>query len=678
MTGGDPMPSISMEDSGDLSSSFDQVPKKGKKRGRKPKGSNCPGAHAMSKISSKRLDYEDDEWDRTDFFKISKRAGHGLKKRKGLVKCQLDDRLSSCQKDAIEEVTALFPQMSPKSVMAETLRVLETAGEAERRTQSIKGDLRRQIKVGVNVAKIAVQRLVSEISRSTEPTDEIRANNLALEREVIKLRREVDNLRRERGAMREQINELQCTVQELKERNKERDRGRSHIPSSDEEACDVGSLIGTRGRNRGERSARSGGVGADVVESLPPAYRPPIGGVRKRLEDRPSQPKSVSETGQIVLGEKGRSVMNNRGDSYAERVRNGMTRDNGGAGLESGRGPETSPPPMDYPVNGETWMEARTKRARKRIRKREQKRAAPDASVVRGGKDPGRADAPPPSCDENKDRPGGVTYAEVVRLARSKISLDDLSITNTRIRKAQAGGLLIEIPGGDEAGTKAEALVDKLKGVLAESEFKEEVKVVRPMRRAEMRLVDIDQSVTAEEVAEAVARSGQVQTADIRVGPLRPGRGGLNAAWVQCPLSCANKILGEGRLRVGWTMAGVVPLAKRRLQCFRCFAVGHTRNNCLSQVDRSTWCFQCGSGDGHRAAACRKPPKCPVCAGRGLPSGHRAGASECVPYNGPGQKTNEEDTRVTTAAGQADGADRGALAPGEGTRDGEAMETCDG
>lgn len=108
------------------------------------------------------MEFEDNELDREDFFKISKRGGHGLKKRKGLVKCHLNDRLSSKQKD-VKEVIGLFPQMSPKSVMAETLRVLDMAREAERRTQTMKGDLRRQIKVGVNVAKIAVQRLMSDI-----------------------------------------------------------------------------------------------------------------------------------------------------------------------------------------------------------------------------------------------------------------------------------------------------------------------------------------------------------------------------------------------------------------------------------------------------------------------------------------------------------------------------------
>ena len=80
----------------------------------------------------------------------SQRGGaHGLKKRRGLVECNLDDRFSSNQK-TVEEVTGLFPQMSPKSVVAETLRILDIAGEVERRTQTMNGALRWQVKVGVN------------------------------------------------------------------------------------------------------------------------------------------------------------------------------------------------------------------------------------------------------------------------------------------------------------------------------------------------------------------------------------------------------------------------------------------------------------------------------------------------------------------------------------------------
>ncbi|KYN29098.1 hypothetical protein ALC57_01461, partial [Trachymyrmex cornetzi] len=168
---------------------------------------------------------------------------HGLKKRKGLVECNLDDRLSSRQKDAIEEVTYLFPQMSPKSVVAETLRVLDIAGEAEMRTQTMKGDLRRQIKVGVNVAKIAMQRLVEDINKSMGPTDEIRENNLALEREVVKLRREMDALRRERTSLKDEVESLRRTVEDLRNVDGRRVRDKSRVPSSEEEGRIRGSPV---------------------------------------------------------------------------------------------------------------------------------------------------------------------------------------------------------------------------------------------------------------------------------------------------------------------------------------------------------------------------------------------------------------------------------------------------
>jgi len=59
----------------------------------------------------------------------------------------------------VEEITYLFPQMSLKSIMAKILKVLNLVEKAEKRTIIIKGDLKRQIIVAVNVAKLAVQKL---------------------------------------------------------------------------------------------------------------------------------------------------------------------------------------------------------------------------------------------------------------------------------------------------------------------------------------------------------------------------------------------------------------------------------------------------------------------------------------------------------------------------------------
>ncbi|KYQ53538.1 hypothetical protein ALC60_00064, partial [Trachymyrmex zeteki] len=207
---------------------------------------------------------------------------------------------------------------------------------------------------------------------------------------------------------------------------------------------------------------------------------------------------------------------------------------------------------------------------------------------------------------------------------------------------------------------KAEALAGRLKTVVAEIELGGRVSVIRPVQRAEIRLTDIDQSATTEEVVAAVSIGGRVPAARVRTGPIRQGRGGLNTVWVQCPLSGANLLIGSGKLRIGWTVAKVTPVAKRRLQCFRCLAVGHTRVNCRSLIDRSAWCFQCGENDGHKAFGCRSAPKCPVCAARGLNANHRAGSTMCAPYNGTGQIPPREEPSAAESRGKIESANRGA------------------
>lgn len=130
----------------------DMAAPRGKKRRRKPKGCNVPGAKSLSKMSTSRMEYEDAILDRPDFMQITKRD-HKAGKRKKFQECPLDDSLSYKQKVAVEEVTYLFPQMSSKTIMTETLRVLDAVSTAQRKTSSMKSDLRRQIIVGVKIAR---------------------------------------------------------------------------------------------------------------------------------------------------------------------------------------------------------------------------------------------------------------------------------------------------------------------------------------------------------------------------------------------------------------------------------------------------------------------------------------------------------------------------------------------
>lgn len=83
-----------------------------------------------------------------------------------------------------------------------------------------------------------------------------------------------------------------------------------------------------------------------------------------------------------------------------------------------------------------------------------------------------------------------------MREAREKIDLADLGIGPVR---AVTGALLLEI-AGDDREKKADTLAAHLQTVLAD---KEGVRVSRPSKTAEIRLRNLEESVTVGELANA-------------------------------------------------------------------------------------------------------------------------------------------------------------------------------
>ncbi|XP_036148317.1 uncharacterized protein LOC118647450 [Monomorium pharaonis] len=225
------------------------------------------------------------------------------------------------------------------------------------------------------------------------------------------------------------------------------------------------------------------------------------------------------------------------------------------------------------------------------------------------------------NCDDNYR-----SFADVLKKARENIKLEDIGITNTKIRKIASGGIAIEIPGED-MGEKADILAKKLKEVLE----KDGVKVSRPVRRAELKIYNFDESVEPFDIILELARISKGSVTEFKTGPIRTMRNGLCAIWVKCPLERALRISDEGRVRVGWAYAGVELLKRRPLQCFKCFALGHTRQLCPSKEEKKGCCFNCG-GDDHQIQLCRNRPHCPPCAERGMESDHRAGTERCRPW----------------------------------------------
>ncbi|XP_049886839.1 uncharacterized protein LOC126381400 [Pectinophora gossypiella] len=218
----------------------------------------------------------------------------------------------------------------------------------------------------------------------------------------------------------------------------------------------------------------------------------------------------------------------------------------------------------------------------------------------------------------------GASYADILREAKSKVDLQSLGISGLRIRKAATGARVLEVAGASSA-EKADSLAAKLREAMSG----DVVKVSRPTICAEMRVVGLDDSVSAQEVVEAVAKAGGCAADAIKAGDIREGAGGMGSLLLSCPIAAVKKVAAVGRLLVGWTSARIKVLEPRPLRCFRCLEVGHTHALCKSEVDRSTQCFRCGQ-TGHKSSTCSATPHCTVCEAARRPAEHRLGSSQCT------------------------------------------------
>lgn len=245
-------------------------------------------------------------------------------------------------------------------------------------------------------------------------------------------------------------------------------------------------------------------------------------------------------------------------------------------------------------------------------------------------------------------------YAETISLARQKINLSELGITNVRARKAATGALVYEIPGEGKK-EKADLFANKLMEVLRE---KKGVRVARPSKKGELRVRGLDESATKEEVVAEVARIGGCYASEIKTGEIRTLPKMMGTLWVRCPLQAANKVATAGRITVGWVTARVEALKPRPLQCYKCLERGHVREKCTSAIDRKGSCYNCGA-PGHKANECTAKTRCPLCAEAGLPANHRVGGTDChpkrkgKPKNG-GKSTNPSQ-KVAAAEEEEDG-----------------------
>ncbi|XP_024892021.1 uncharacterized protein LOC112467568 [Temnothorax curvispinosus] len=140
-------------------------------------------------------------------------------------------------------------------------------------------------------------------------------------------------------------------------------------------------------------------------------------------------------------------------------------------------------------------------------------------------------------------------YHELLDEARSKINPGELGFTTGfKPKRAQTGALIIEVPGKDSSA-KADLLANHLAKVF---EGRPGVKIARPTKTGEIRILDLTDSATAEELVVVIAEVESCVPKQVQVGPLVKGPNGLFTAWARCLLTAVSAIQKAGnKLMVG-------------------------------------------------------------------------------------------------------------------------------
>ncbi|XP_072934819.1 uncharacterized protein [Epargyreus clarus] len=505
--------------------------------------------------------------------------------------------------EELGKVMTQQPTADLGSRITENLEVIEKAADSSR---NLKGDLVRTIRLAVRHVQAAASEVVQRVTTAH-------------------LKQENASLRSQLTVLHDKIDTLTAELNELRRKNAP-NRSEPPRPSEPRKATNKEEALMERiGLIMDQKLA-------SFRDELFPgrAVRPPLGQKASQVE-LPQLPEVTTP-----MRPPGASTSAAQEGTWATVVgRKARAKERRPVGLQPDR--------RQFPRLGRGKSVTRRRPAIKAA----QPSVARPAEPVRAGKKKAiRLPRVPKSAAVAVTVPEGseITYAEVMKTAKGHIHLADLGIPALRQKKAINGGLLLEVSGEDCAG-KADALARKLQEAVAELG----VRVARPTKQGEARVMDLDDSVTQQDVANAVAEACGCLASDVKVGDIRRRPSALGTAWVRCPLTAIRKLAAAKRLLVGWVSARVEALPARSLQCFRCLEMGHARYQCTSTKDRSALCYVCGE-PGHRANQCRaQTPNCALCADLGRPADHRLGGRRCTPPKRKRRGIGASETAVTAA-----------------------------
>lgn len=214
----------------------------------------------------------------------------------------------------------------------------------------------------------------------------------------------------------------------------------------------------------------------------------------------------------------------------------------------------------------------------------------------------------------------GKSYADILGQIRSNIKPSDIGAEIKTVRKTRTGDVLVELG----SGTKSKAdFGDALQTTLGTTA------TVRCLEfKSTIEIRDLDELTTEQEII-TVLNTELKKSPDAKVFVTKANSWGQKMAIVTLPAPDAEKILKNGRIKIGWINCRVRAKAIVS-KCFKCLGYGHIARMCTGP-DRSQVCLRCG-GEGHKASSCHATPSCVLCSSDGSASedsNHVLGSSHC-------------------------------------------------
>lgn len=103
-------------------------------------------------------------------------------------------------------------------------------------------------------------------------------------------------------------------------------------------------------------------------------------------------------------------------------------------------------------------------------------------------------------------------------------------------------------------------LASRIREVLGD---REGYRVDRPVATADVRLKELEQSISRREAIETLAEKGGCRPHEIQAGKTRPMGRGQNSLWARLPLRAAKKAAVGGSILIGWTKTKIELLEAR-------------------------------------------------------------------------------------------------------------------